>query len=128
VLTVDLDDTTSVLLRFGSGASGYLSTLTATGRLVRVQIFGTKGWLHLLDHHLLERCDIDGRVTRAEFPVVDAERLELEAFAHAISGNKPYPVTAQDAIHGVAVMQAAIQSAASDGERVTVENSGSEPD
>jgi myo-inositol 2-dehydrogenase/D-chiro-inositol 1-dehydrogenase len=118
VLTVDLDDTTSVLLRFGSGASGYLSTLTATGRLVRVQIFGTTGWLHLLDHHILERCDIDGRVTRTEFPVVDAERLELEAFAESVSGQKPYPVSTEDAVHGVAVMQAAIQSAARDGERV----------
>src|SRR2546426_1144752 len=69
VLSVDLDDTTSVLLRFENGATGYLSTLTATGRIVRLQIFGTRGWLHLLDHHILERCDIDGRVTREEFPV-----------------------------------------------------------
>lgn len=121
VLSVNLDDTTSAFVRFESGATGYLSTLTATGRIVRVQVFGTRGWLHLLDHHILESCDIDGRVSRAEFPAVDAERLELEAFAEAAAGKKPYPVTPQEAIHGVAVMQAAIRSAARDGERVSVE-------
>jgi predicted dehydrogenase len=121
VLSVDLDDTTSAFVRFESGATGYLSTLTATGRIVRVQVFGARGWLHLLDHHILERCDIDGRVSRTEFPAVDAERLELEAFAEAVAGKKPYPVTPEEAIHGVAVMQAAIHSAARDGARVPVE-------
>ena len=120
VLSVDLDDTTSVLLRFANGATGYLSTLTATGRLVRLQVFGTRGWLHLLDHHILERADIDGNVSRLEFPKVDAERIELLAFAAAAAGEAPYPVSLEDAVHGVAVMQAAIQSAASDGERVMI--------
>jgi predicted dehydrogenase len=121
VLAVDLDDTTSALMRFESGATGYLSTLTATGRIVRVQVFGTRGWAHLLDHHLLEVCDIDGRVTRREYPHADMERRELEAFASAIEGKAEYPVSAAQAIHGIAAMQAAIQSAARDGERVTVQ-------
>jgi predicted dehydrogenase len=120
VLSVDLDDTTSALVRFESGATGYLSTLTATGRIVRVQVFGTRGWLHLLDHHILERCDIDGRVTRTEFAPVDIERLELEAFAEAVAGKTSYPVTPDQAVHGIAVMQAAIHSAARDGERVGI--------
>ena len=121
VLSVDLDDTTSAFVRFENGATGYLSTLTATGRIVRVQVFGTRGWLHLLDHHVLETADIDGRVTREEFPKVDIERLELEAFAGAAAGKAKYPVSAEEAIHGVAVMQAAIQSAARDGERVSIQ-------
>jgi predicted dehydrogenase len=121
VLSVDLDDTTSVFLRFANRATGYLSTLTATGRIVRVQVFGTRGWLHLLDHHILERCDIDGRVHRTEFPAANIERLELEAFAEAIAGKSTYPVTPEEAVHGVAVLQAAIHSAARGGERVSVE-------
>ena len=121
VLSVDLDDTTSAFLRFESGATGYLSTLLATGRMVRVQVFGTRGWLHLLDHHILERADIDGRVTRTEYPPCDIERLELEAFAAAIAGHAAYPVPPEEAVHGVAVMQAAFQSAARDGERIAVE-------
>ena len=120
VLPVDLDDTTSAFMRFQSGATGYLSTLTATGRIVRLQIFGTRGWAHLLDHHILDRCDIDGRVTRQEFPSTDIERRELEAFADAIEGRSPYPVPIDEAVHGIAVMEAAIQSATRDGDRVAV--------
>jgi predicted dehydrogenase len=121
VLSVDLDDTTSALLRFESGATAYLSTLTTTGRIVRVQVFGTRGWLHLLDHHILESCDIDGRVRRTEYPACDLERLELESFAAAVAGRATYPIPVDEVVHGVAVMQAAFHSAAGDGERVRVD-------
>ena len=57
-----------------------------------------------------------------EYPQVDIERAELEAFADAVAGTASYPVPVEDAIHGIAVMEAAIRSAASGGERVAVEN------
>jgi len=121
VLAVELDDTTSAFVRFAGGATGCMSTLTATGRIVRLQVFGTRGWLHMLDHHILEICDIDGKVRRIEYPPLDIERAELEAFADAVAGIASYPVPVEDAIHGVEVMQAAIRSAAGGGERVAVE-------
>src|SRR5688572_29750866 len=114
-VAVDLDDTTSVLLRLRSGATAYLGTMIATGRIVRVQVFGTKGWLHLLDHHLLDVCDVNGKVERIEFPGVDIERAELEAFADAVEGAGAYPVSPEEAVHGVEVMEAAIRSAARGG-------------
>ena len=122
VLQVDLDDTTSVFARFASGATGCLSTLTATGRIVRLQVFGTRGWLHLLDHRILEICDLEGKVRRIEYPQVDIERAELEAFADAVAGSAVYPVPVADAIHGVAVLEAALRSAAKSGERVAVDD------
>jgi predicted dehydrogenase len=118
-VTVDLDDTTSVLLRLRSGATAYLGTMIATGRIVRVQVFGTKGWLHLLDHHLLDVCDVNGNVERIEFPGVDIERAELEAFADAVQGAGAYPVSLEEAVHGIEVMEAAIRSAARGGEKIT---------
>ncbi|MBK5103838.1 MAG: Gfo/Idh/MocA family oxidoreductase [Burkholderiales bacterium] len=121
VLSVDLDDTTSAFARFAGGATGCMSTLTATGRIVRLQVFGTRGWVHLLDHRILEICDIEGRVRRIEYPQLDIERAELEAFADAIAGNAAYPVPVREAVHGVAVMEAAIRSAADDGSRVSVD-------
>ena len=127
VLSVDLDDTTSALFRFASGATGYLSTLTATGRVVRVQVFGTRGWAHLLDHHILETSDIDGRVTRHEYPPTDIERRELEAFAAAVEGRAPYAVPVDEAVHGIAVMEATFRSAARDGERVGVSRTSESP-
>jgi predicted dehydrogenase len=111
MLDVELDDTTTAFARFASGASGSMSTLTATGRIVRLQVFGTRGWLHLLDHHILEICDVEGRVRRIEYPQVDIERAELEAFADGVAGVEPYPVPIEEAVHGVAVMEAAIRSA-----------------
>jgi predicted dehydrogenase len=124
VLAVDMDDTTSAFARFANGATGCMSTLTATGRMVRLQVFGTRGWLHLLDHRILEICDIDGKLRRIEYPQVDIERAELEAFADAVAGAASYPVPVDEAIHGVAVMEAAIHSAAIGGERVSVELRG----
>jgi predicted dehydrogenase len=118
VVPVDTDDTTSVLLGFRSGATGYFGTMIATGRIVRVQVFGTKGWLHLLDHHLLDVCDIDGKVERMEFPKIDAERAELEAFADAVEGKSAYPVPPEEAIHGIEIMQAAVRSAALDAGKI----------
>ena len=122
VLDVELDDTTSAFASFASGATGCMSTLTATGRMFRVQVFGTRGWLHLLDHRILEISDIDGRVRRVEYPQVDIERAEMEAFADAVAGGAIYPVPVEDAVHGVAVMQSAIRSARSGGARVSVED------
>ena len=121
VLTVELDDTTSAYARFASGATGCISTLTATGRIVRLQVFGTRGWLHLLDHRILEVCDIEGKVRRIEYPLVDIERAELEAFADAVAGTATYPVPVDEVVHGVAVMEAAIRSAANDGSRISVD-------
>lgn len=117
---VDMDDTTSVLLGFRSGATGYLGTMVATGRIVRVQVFGTRGWLHLLDHHLLDVCDAGGNVQRMEFPKIDAERAELEAFADAVGGGAAYPVPLDEAVHGVEIMEAAIRSAARDAEKIAL--------
>lgn len=116
-----MDDTTSAFARFPNGATGCMSTLTATGRAFRVQVFGTRGWLHLLDHRILEICDLDGNLRRVEYPQVDIERAELEAFADAVAGAARYPVPVEDAIHGVAVMEAAIRSAGSGGEHVAVD-------
>jgi len=43
----DHDDTTSMLLRFHSRATGYVTTMTATAPVFRMQVFGEKGWLEL---------------------------------------------------------------------------------
>ena len=47
VVQVDGDDTTSMLFRMKSGASGYLGTITATGPGFSFQVFGSKGWVRL---------------------------------------------------------------------------------
>ena len=41
------------------------------------------------------------------------ERAELEAFAEAIEGGTPYACPPDDAVHGVAVLEAIVKSARS---------------
>lgn len=115
VLKIELDDTSAGMLRFVHGQSGVVSTLTATARLWRLQVFGTKGWAHMLDHHILELGMIGESVRRIEYPVVDTERLELEAFARAVSREARYPILLQEVVNGIGALEAFAASAAGGG-------------
>jgi predicted dehydrogenase len=115
VLKIELDDTSAGMLRFRRGQSGFLSTLTATARLWRLQVFGTKGWAHMLDHHILELGMIGAAVRWIEYPVVDIERLELEAFARSVSGGERYPVPLPEVVNGIGALEAFAVSAAGGG-------------
>lgn len=120
-LRIPLDDTTGGMLRFRGGPTGYVSTLTATARLWRLQLFGTRGWAHMLDHHLLEVGMVGAPVQRTEFPAVDAERLELEAFARAVEHGEPYPVPLDDVVAGIGALEAFAAATARSGAWVRVE-------
>lgn len=120
VLRIELDDTSATMLRFASGASGYMSTLTATPRTWRLQLFGTEGWAHVLDHEILDVCDAAGVVRRSTFPREDAERTSLEHFARAVAGEAAFPVTTDQVLNGIAAVEAFVASAARDGERIAL--------
>jgi predicted dehydrogenase len=126
---IDADDTTSILLRMKEGMSGYLGTMTTTGPGFSFQVFGSKGWLRLegLTHvagasseerrtRLFGTCKfqpVKGEAKVWEAASLDVTRAALEAFATAAAGGEPYPVTLEQAIHGVAATEAIIRSAAS---------------
>ena len=120
VLRVEMHDTTSMLLRFQSGMSGYLATMTATARAWRLQVFGTKGWVHLRDQQTMDVCRVDQQPATRTFEARDIERAELEAFAVAIAGGPAYPVPPADAVHGIAVLDAIVASAAQNSAVVAV--------
>jgi predicted dehydrogenase len=93
-----------------------LATPAANSRL---QIFGSAGWAELREERHL-RLSIIGRAPEDTiFPAVDITCAELEAFADAIAGRRLYPLSAAEAVHGVAVLEAIVQSARSD-QRVEV--------
>lgn len=120
VLSLSMDDTTSVLLRFNNGVSAYLSTMMATADDWRFQVFGTNGWAEMRGLNRLVVCDLDGKQTIRDYERVDIEHAELEAFAMAVAGEQPYPVPSADVVHGVAVVQAIVRSAAA-GESVAID-------
>src|ERR1700758_966875 len=126
---IDADDTTSILLRMKDGPSGYLGTMTTTGPGFSFQVYGSKGWVRLEGLTHVAGASSEERRTRlfsackfqpARGPAEGWEaerrgvaRAALEAFAKAASGGPAYPVTLDQAIHGVAATEAIIRSAAS---------------
>ena len=108
---VDMDDTTTMLLKFPNGVTGYLSALFTTAELYRVHVFGSKGWLELRGDSDLTFRGLQGAPEKITLPTVDKEKLELEAFADAIEQKKPYMVPPEEAVNGVAVLEAIVASA-----------------
>ncbi len=107
---IDMDDTTSMLLKFKNGITGYFATIFVTGELWRVHAFGTKGWIEMRgDTELITRGN-DGNPQRIDLPVVDKERAELEAFADAVVAKQPYVVAPDQAVNGMAVIEATVAS------------------
>ena len=123
VLDFGVDDTTSVLFRFESGATGYLGTVIATAETWRLQVFGSNGWAEVGDvEHLttwqLKVCFIDrGNITVKQkpqtlsFPQTSTERAELEHFAQAVKAGRRLAVPGGDEVHNVAVLDAIVRSA-----------------
>ena len=119
-----VDDTTSMLFRFRSGATAYLGTVIATAETWRLQAFGAKGWIEVGDvEHLhtweMKRCFVDPQdVARKQspetisFPKTSTERAELEHFAKAAIERRPIAVPGGDEVHNVAVLEAIVRSAA----------------
>ena len=110
-LPIDMDDTTSMLLKFENGITGYFATLFITGDLYRVHAFGTKGWLELRGDTELVARGLQGEAQTISLPAADKERAELEAFADAVSAKQPYMVPPQQAVNGIAVIEAIVASA-----------------
>jgi predicted dehydrogenase len=123
------DDTTSMLFRMKAGMSGYLGTMTTTGAGFSFQVFGSKGWHRIEGVTHVTGASSEERRTRqfgtCKFQPVkgpletwEAERLDIvratfEAFARAVEGNAPFPIPPEQIVHGAAVTEAVIRSAAS---------------
>jgi predicted dehydrogenase len=122
-----VDDTTSMLLRFASGATGYLGTVIATAETWRLQVFGSQAWAEVGDvEHLttwqLRLCRIDrDEVTRKQppeiltFPRTSTERAELEHFARQALARQPLALPGGDAVQNVALLEAIMASVAAQG-------------
>ena len=117
------EDTTSVIFGFANGMSGSLLSCLATAVSYRLAVFGSKGCAELvtpnLDFRFTPTPDAmpTGRHTQPAPEVIEnrgANTLlaELEAFADAINGGAPYPIPAEEILHGVAVFEAIVRSAA----------------
>jgi predicted dehydrogenase len=110
---IDVDDTTSCLLRFAGGVTGYLGTLHATSAFYRIHAFGSKGTLEMRGETELLASDLAGKVERFTFDVADKERAVLEAFADGVTNGTKFVITPEEIVNTVAVMQAVTASSRS---------------
>jgi predicted dehydrogenase len=117
-----LEDTTNVALGLANGMSASLFCSLVTAVSYRFAVYGTKGCAELASQDVLRFAPVPpvpptGRQTAPEPEIIEyrgfnALVAELEAFAAAIGGGRPYPITAEEILHGVTVFEAIARSAA----------------
>jgi predicted dehydrogenase len=103
-------DTASALLEFESGVSGLLATVRATPFYWRVHAFGTLGNAEVLGETELVLRMSGCPPERRSLPPVDSLRAELEAFADAVGGRAPFPVTPAQMLDTVAAFEAVVRA------------------
>lgn len=118
------DDTTHLMLQFDSGVTGLIYCSVAAARNHRIAVYGTKGFAEVLKPQMDTFRFIpvvEGHASHLaripepeviEVPGFNYVGQSLMAFAHCIRDGLPYPISTTDILHGVAVLEAAIRSAA----------------
>jgi predicted dehydrogenase len=117
---IDLDDTTSMLMRFARGATGSLSTVFVTGDLYRIHVYGSQGWIEQRGDTEIVMHGLQGPPERVTLPAADKEKRELEAFADAVKENKPFTVAPEEIVNGIAVLEA-IEVSAREGRPIRIQ-------
>ena len=122
-ISYDTEDTTSVMFGFESGMSAALLCCLATAVSYRLAVFGSKGCAELVtpqfDFHFTPTPDgmPAGRHSQPAPEIIEHRGFnnlvaEFDAFAAAIRGEAPYPIPADEVLHGVAAFEAIVRSAA----------------
>jgi predicted dehydrogenase len=118
-----LEDTTTVMLGLENGISATLYCSLITAATYRFAVYGTKGAVELatLDSEFrftpVTEPPTTGRHTAPppetiNYKGFNALAAELEGFAAAVKGERPYPIAADEVLHGVAAFEAIVRSAA----------------
>ena len=86
-------DSLSVLLEFASGVGGTLACVRSTPTFLRLHAFGRNGSAEAVNRHEIVIRRSGMGLSRIKLPGADSVRVNLEAFADAVSGAAPYPVS-----------------------------------
>jgi predicted dehydrogenase len=117
------DDTTTVLIKFDSGATGTIFCSVATATNFSFAVYGSNGLAEVSGASLqsfrfvpISTQAPTGPITappaeQLDFSDFDTLNAELTAFARAIAEKTPYPVPLEDVLHGMAVFDAVVESA-----------------
>jgi len=106
----DPRDTISVLLRFAAGISGYFGAVRPSPVYWRVHVFGDEGSVEALGETQVVLRSRGGKTEVRNFPKVDSLRAEFDAFADAVEGRAPYPITPTEMVDTIAAFEAITRS------------------
>lgn len=121
-------DTMSAHIRFKGGGTAYVSATLINPFMSRFAVFGTKGWIDIRDKAHVESpagwvvtsAYTGTPISVTEVPPAEPVRDNLVAFARAVRGEAPYPITGDELVNNIAILEAIIASAAKDGAVVSL--------
>jgi predicted dehydrogenase len=106
----DPRDSVAALIDFASGATGVMATVRAGPMYWRVHVFGTKGWAEVLGETRLIVAPIGQEPQPRTLPASDSLAALLEAFAVAVEGGAPFPVSPEEMLDLVGAFEALVTS------------------
>ncbi|HJY78878.1 MAG TPA: hypothetical protein VKE95_19705, partial [Burkholderiales bacterium] len=95
---------------FPGGVSGQMATVRAMPLFFRVHVFGTRGSAEVRGETELTVRIGAAAPRRFDFAPIESQRAELEAFADAVAGRAPFPVTPAQMLDTVAAFQSVIEA------------------
>ena len=114
-------DTLSAYIRFKGGGTSYVSASLATPFISRFAVYGTHGWVEVRDKAHVEAPEgwvvIKGmkgeRIATEEIGPAEAVLDNLEAFANAVRGKASYPITGDQLVANISLLESIVRSASS---------------
>jgi predicted dehydrogenase len=114
-------DTVAAYVKFRGGGTSYVSASLANPFISRFAVYGSKGWIEIRDKAHVEApagwivgsATGGGPITTAEVPPAESVKGNLVSFARAVRGVEPYPITAEQLVDNISLLEAVFASARS---------------
>jgi predicted dehydrogenase len=114
-------DTVAAYVKFRGGGTSYVSASLANPFISRFAVFGSKGWIDIRDKAHVEAPEgwivtsamAGAGIETKEVPPAEPVKDNLVAFARAVRGAAPYPITMAHLVDNIALLEAVFASALS---------------
>ncbi len=106
----DPRDVVAVLAEFAGGATGIMATVRAAPMFWRVHVYGTDGMAEARGEDTLIVTKIGGEPVETTYDQANSLRVLIEAFADAVEGRAPFPVTPEQMLDVIRAFEGAIKS------------------
>jgi predicted dehydrogenase len=106
----DPRDAVAVLAQFASGATGLMATVRAAPMFWRIHVFGSEGSAEARNEDTLTVARIGETPETRTFEHVDSLLVLAEAFADAVAGRAPFPVSPAQMLDVIGAFEAVVRS------------------